>query len=52
MMNASNPLAYLAETKKTKKQKKTKNKQTKKKLNHNSIIMMNSYQVYYHNEKL
>jgi len=45
-------LAYLAETKKTKKQKKTKNKQTKKKLNHNSIIMMNFYQLYYHNEKL
>jgi len=49
MMNASNPLAYLAETIKT---KKTKNKQTKKKLNHNSIIMMNFYQLYYHNEKL
>jgi hypothetical protein len=35
-----------------KKTKKTKNKQTKKKLNHNSIIMMNFYQLYYHNEKL
>jgi len=36
--------------KKNKKKQKI-NKQTKK-LNHNSIIMMNFYQLYYHNEKL